>query len=194
MKTIEEVEVFINEFFQKEYDLTKDRKNLIGTRADHEKKVLLFFDEYGIYIMSTAFGDLLAWSQNESKEDREDYLANILRIRKLFVIEEYKNPIFDQSVLNQGVKSEQLFACYVSDKSQVANNYYFKRLMVGESNDNKCKIIAVQSKDRSVKDALAWKEYHMQDEGYDVKELGELLNKKKYQKPENELHLKHYNS
>jgi hypothetical protein len=66
--------------------------------------------------------------------------------------------------------------------------------MIGESNDNKCKIIAVQSKDRSVKDALAWKEYHMQDEGYDVKELGELINKKKYQKPEKELHLKHYNS
>jgi hypothetical protein len=194
MKKIEEVEIFINEFFQKENDLTKDRKNLIGTRDENEKRVFSFFKEFGIATMLNHFNDLLAWPDNESEDKREKYLKNILRIRILFVIEEYIKPIFDQSVLDQGIKSDQMFACYVSDKSRIANNYYFKRIIVGESKDNKFKIIQVQSEDNSVKDALAWKEYHIEGECPDVKELGELLNKKKYQTPEDDLHLKHYNS
>ena len=194
MKAIKEVEAFITEFFKKEYDLANDCNNLIGTRNENEKRVYSFFDKYGISAMYSFFSELLAWPYDESKEQRGNYIKDMLRVRKLFVIEEYKNPELGQSVIGQGIKSEQLFACYVSHKHKIANNRYFNRIMVGESNDNKCKIIAVQLESLGSKYPLIWQEFHMEGEEPDIKNLGEFMNKKQYQAPELERHLKHYNS
>lgn len=184
MKDIDEVEVFLEEFFLKEYELALSALNVEGERSSYMEKVYAFFDKYMIPSVESYFSHLTAWRDDEDESSRKNEIENIRRRRKLFVIERYADAKYDSMITEDGF-TDTLFVCYASDNSQIANNEYFKRISISTS-DSDFKIIAVeQATDRG------WKEYK---DFRSVLDFGEFEKAKKVQAPIDEGNLKHYDA
>ncbi|MCU0437565.1 MAG: hypothetical protein MUC49_06580 [Raineya sp.] len=186
MKTIDDVQSFLESFFIAEYELHKDRKRGNGTRNQYIDRVYDFFDNNMLSTAEYHFNSLTAWSSKVDEQEADEYIEQVLRKRKLFVVEQYQNAQYRQAIKDQGTSSDTLFVCYVSDVSEVANNRYFERFFVAEANDG-LKIIATEQTTMHNE----WKEY---GEFKSIEDFGEFVQAKKIQAPMDEVNLKHYNS
>ncbi|EAY24036.1 hypothetical protein [Microscilla marina] len=184
MKTIDEVKVFLEEFIEKEYNLYIDQYKLVGSRDDYIDKVYDLFDEAVLFSAKHTFNGLTAWSDGDSVKERESYINDILRKRKIFAIEEYKNTKLDSSIKDEGF-SNNVFVCYVSHNHESSNHRYFKRFFIAEADSN-LKIIATE---RPSEDG--WREVADYNS---IKNIGEFVQAKKVQAPADEEDLWHYNS
>ncbi|OJJ17582.1 hypothetical protein BKI52_27355 [marine bacterium AO1-C] len=113
MRTIDDVQSFLEDFFKKELQLHTDRNNLVGSREEYIDRVYDFFDDSVLFSAEHSFSNLTAWPYNDSEEERMGYIKNMLRLRKLFVIEEYKNAKLEVAIKNEGF-SDTLFVMRVT--------------------------------------------------------------------------------
>ncbi len=149
------------------------------------KMVREFFQESVFLTAKSNFSRLTVWPKRKSEEKRKRYLEQILKKRKLFLIEHFDGAVYDDCIEEKN-PSRQLFRCYVSDNSRIANNYYFERFYITLL-DDKLRLVAVDSSTRD----SGWKEIA---EFPSILDTGGLVEIKKIEAPDNEEDLSHYNS
>jgi len=185
LPTFAEVEKFLEDFAEQEYQLHLVRGQLAGNRDDFDDQVEDFFDEKMLYNSESTFSALNRWPVRDSNEDREKYLKHILRRRKIFLIERFEGAVYDNFLKNEN-PAPTLFRSYVSDNSQIAQKRYFKRFYI-TAFDGILKLTAVDSITRDA----GWKEIA---EFPGILKTGELVEVTKIQPPSDEEDLEHYNS
>jgi hypothetical protein len=185
MKSIADIKVYLDNFFEIEYNLHMQCHRLEGSRESYIDSVYDFFDKAVFLTVEDKFSALTIWPDDEDSEKRMHYIDKILRRRKLFVIEQYRNAKFDSSIEEEGVSSD-LFMCYVSDYMEDFNHCYFKRFYIVKIQEE-LKLVAVDS---ITKDE-GWKEIAQFQH---ILDLGEFVQAWKIQPPNKMQDLEHYNS
>lgn len=185
MKTIDDVRAFLERFFRQEHKLHVDRKSLVSSRSEYIDRVYDFLDNHVFFTAEDNFGSLTAWPVDEDESSRKKYISDILRERKVFVIEQYQDAKYDNVIQEEGT-SDIMFLCYVSDNHEIANHRYADRFFVAETNGH-LKIIATE---QIISDG-SWKEFR---EFKSIEDFGQFVKAKKIQAPSREEDLKHYNS
>jgi len=185
MRTIKDVELFLEQFFDREYELHINRNKLLGTRGEYIKSVSDFFKDNVYVTAKSNFSSLNVWPKRKDESKRLRFIDEILRRRKVFVIEHYNGVKLDSTIENGGVDS-YLFLCYVSDCNEITNNDYFERFYVAVFGDD-LKLVAVDSMTHDE----GWKEIA---EFPSIVKLGERTKVEKYDAPVDEKDLEHYNS
>ncbi len=182
MKSISEVQTFLEEAFKIEYELLLESFTN-DSYDDFSDKVDNFFGEYLIFSGELAFNSMTAWMFDQTEEEKKNWMENILRLRKIFAIECSEGAKYDSTIENV-VKSDVLFTCYASDNHQIGLHRYTNRYFVSTVED-KLKIIAHEqrSADGSWKDFRQFKS---------ILDYGKRADIKKILPPDNEKDLNHF--
>lgn len=182
MKSISEVQTFLEEAFKKEYELLLESFSN-ENRNNYIDKVYDFFDEYMIFSGELAFNSMTAWMFDHTEEEKKNLMENILRLRKIFVIECSDGAKYDNAIANVAT-SDLLFTCYASDNHQIGLHRYTTRYFVSPV-EEKLKIIAHEQ--RTSNDQ--WKDFR---QFKSILDYGKRADIKKILPPEDEKDLDHF--
>lgn len=183
---IEKVSLFIQSFIQREYELRIDSLRKNGEKNTYINKVTDFLNQYVIGGFHFWFSELEIWNDSRTEEEVIDYIKDVFRRRKLFLIEHRRDVKFDVAILEQGIKTEDIFLCYVSKNSESWNNYYYGRFVIAMDNNNDFKIITIENSRKG--------EWEDPNDLKRVLDYGQFVEAMKIEAPSKAANLEHYNS
>ncbi|WP_109833125.1 hypothetical protein [Reichenbachiella versicolor] len=182
---IEDVRHFVENVFQSEIKIRRYSFESDATNAELEDRFLDFQDECLSLYADSPFNYLNAYNGKKSDEDKQKWL-NRMAERKIFLIKEYKKPIYTASKEYVSTLSNTLYVIYSSGEYKNLNNEYITKFYATEI-EGKIKLIWYKNVTAEGK----WKSY----EDFElIKDEGEFVKALKLEAPENKENLRHYNS
>lgn len=183
--SIEDVRHFVENVFQSEIKLRRYSFESDATNAELEDRFLDFQDECLSLYADSPFNYLNAFNGKKSDEDKEKWL-NRMAERKVFLIKEYKKPVYTASKEYISTLSNTLYVVYSSGEYKNSNREYVIKFYAAEV-EGKMKFIWYENVTTEGK----WKSY----EDFElISDQGELVKVLKIEAPEKEVNLEHYNS
>ena len=188
---IESIGKFVKEYLDKEHYYTQNSYNPSITDKAHKTEVKKFLKKYAYYSLHDAYGYLRARLLDDKTDEELKAKRDNFKKRKLFLIQEYKNPTYGDGLDHDAKPENPLFVAYISTEDEYSRDRAYHLLLHITLVEGEYRISAIRVASNIKSNNVITGEFLIDGT---VEDLGTLVQSKKYQAPTAEPYRSHYNN